>query len=205
VDSRFKLLAAEFRDQVNNLKGKILRPESKKTYNDGVIENQHRHEIQRREISTASERPIQFQNVKSSCTFFYPDHPDANGKIGKNEAHKSETKSSKSTQSVCETSSSFCTFFYPDRLDADRKEGKYNPITTKDNADQNSDNKDDKKNQASNYINSNLPSSCEELNKLNHNSDGIHLVKNQETNKIQAVFCQFTSAPNKSIIVRLTI
>ena len=40
------------------------------------------------------------------------------------------------------------------------------------------------------------PSSCQELSILDHNLDGIYLVKNKETKKIQTVFCKF-SVDNK--------
>jgi len=35
------------------------------------------------------------------------------------------------------------------------------------------------------------PSSCQELSMLDHYHDGLYLVKNKETEKIQTVFCQF--------------
>jgi len=42
------------------------------------------------------------------------------------------------------------------------------------------------------------PSSCQDLSNLDYFLDGLYLVKNKQTKKIQTVFCQFT-APNKSI------
>ena len=44
-----------------------------------------------------------------------------------------------------------------------------------------------------------LPSSCQDLEKLHHSLDGLYLVKNQETKKIQTVFCQFKGS--KSMLV----
>ena len=43
------------------------------------------------------------------------------------------------------------------------------------------------------------PSSCEELTGYANsaNMDGIHLVQNKVTKKIEAVFCQFTTNPSK--------
>lgn len=58
-------------------------------------------------------------------------------------------------------------------------------------------NKDKMKNGASNYMDgrfskaSTPPSSCQELSMLDHYLDGLYLVKNEETNKIESVFCQF--------------
>ncbi len=37
------------------------------------------------------------------------------------------------------------------------------------------------------------PSSCQDLEMLNYYLDGLYLVKNQHTKKIQTVFCQFTA------------
>jgi len=87
VDSRFKLLASDFQDQINDLKGKVVKLEVSKTANVGVFE--HHHEIQKRQTNTTtSTRPFCNQprniceNSSSLCTFFYPDHPDASRKKG---------------------------------------------------------------------------------------------------------------------------
>jgi len=78
VDSRFKLLASDFQDQINDLKGVVL--EVRKTGNNGVFEGQYHHEIKKRQTSKAT-RPF-CENSGSLCTFFYPDHPDAGRKKG---------------------------------------------------------------------------------------------------------------------------
>jgi len=44
-----------------------------------------------------------------------------------------------------------------------------------------------------------LPSSCQDLEKLHHSLDGLYLVKNQETKKIQTVFCQFEGSKSKFV------
>jgi len=43
------------------------------------------------------------------------------------------------------------------------------------------------------------PSSCQELSMLDYYLDGLYLVKNKQTKKIESVFCQF-SAENKGRI-----
>ena len=48
------------------------------------------------------------------------------------------------------------------------------------------------------------PSSCQELAILDHNLDGLYLVKNKETKKIQTIFCKF-SDENKGRILFIFI
>lgn len=38
------------------------------------------------------------------------------------------------------------------------------------------------------------PSSCRELSQMGHSLDGVYLVQNQDTKKIQTVFCEFATA-----------
>jgi len=79
VDSRFKLLAADFQNQINDLKGKVTL-EVGKTANAGFFE--HHHEINKRQTyASKSARPF-CESSSSLCTFFYPDHPDAGRKKG---------------------------------------------------------------------------------------------------------------------------
>jgi len=80
VDSRFKLLAADFQDQINDLKGKFVVLEVSKNPNKGVFEGHYQHEIKKRHTSKST-RPF-CENSTSLCTFFYPDHPDAGRKKG---------------------------------------------------------------------------------------------------------------------------
>lgn len=46
------------------------------------------------------------------------------------------------------------------------------------------------------------PSSCQELSMLDYYLDGLYLVKNKQTKKIESVFCQF-SADNQGRIIKL--
>ena len=80
VDSRFKLLAADFWDQLDGLKGKVVRHEETKTTN-GLFETQNHHEVHKRQtnVSKYTPRPV-CENSSSLCTFFYHDHPDASGR-----------------------------------------------------------------------------------------------------------------------------
>ena len=80
VDSRFKLLAADFQDQINDLKGKVAIPEVSKTANVGLFE--HHHEINKRQTNIVKPNRPYCENSSSLCTFFYPDHPDAGRKKG---------------------------------------------------------------------------------------------------------------------------
>ncbi len=63
--------------------------------------------------------------MNSSCTFFYPDYPDAglekrkNDTIkllnaGKKETDKQEKNKSKSIKPICDHSTPFCTYIHPD-------------------------------------------------------------------------------------------
>lgn len=44
-----------------------------------------------------------------------------------------------------------------------------------------------------------LPTSCDELRKSGHFANGVYLVMNEETKKIDAVFCQFLGAKQSTI------
>lgn len=44
------------------------------------------------------------------------------------------------------------------------------------------------------------PSSCEELARVGYNLDGLYLVSNQESQKIETVFCEFLPANISKII-----
>ena len=41
------------------------------------------------------------------------------------------------------------------------------------------------------------PSSCRQLSTIGHNLDGIYLVANPDTNKIETVYCDFGSSTRK--------
>jgi len=50
-----------------------------------------------------------------------------------------------------------------------------------------------------------LPTTCEGLRKSGHFANGVYLVMNEETNKIEAVFCQFLGAKQSKIIEKIYI
>ncbi len=120
---------------------------TKTAFNIGFMENQHQHEIQKRQ--TNSKRPF------------------------------------------CEYSGSLCTFFYPDHPDAGPKKGSYSPTTSNEMLQDPSKVKG-------------APSSCEDLQLLGHQLNGLYLIKTSEPNqgtKIETVFCDFQSPTAPSGIV----
>lgn len=81
VDSRFKLLAADFQDQIDDLKGQVVTLRGSKTIDLGVMtSSQHGHDIQKRQANPSKPRRPICENSSSFCTFFHPDHPDADRK-----------------------------------------------------------------------------------------------------------------------------
>jgi len=42
-----------------------------------------------------------------------------------------------------------------------------------------------------------VPSSCRELSLIGHSLDGLYLVQNQDTNKIETVYCDFGTLSNE--------
>lgn len=73
VDSRFKLLAVDFQDQIDDLKGKVGRLEASKT----IADDRHHHGIQKRQTNSSNSIRKVCENSSSFCTYFHPDHPDA--------------------------------------------------------------------------------------------------------------------------------
>jgi len=295
VDSRFKLLASDFQNQIDYLKGEVFK--ENKAANKGVFESQHRHKIKKRQTKTSPLTPnilkSQFNRMNSSCTYLYPDYPDAGHEQIKNITI--EKMKAKLIKPLCEHSTPICTFIHPDHPLAGRVNGskttKETNYQTKDdptdanktptnlsweeiellkiqnkeqskridqleqkqageknidkvldqtteemaglktqNRDQSNridqleqklanlqntppaspsvtrgNNKDKMKNWDTNYLGGQvsealtLPSSCQDLAMLDYYLDGLYLVKNQETKKIQTVFCKF-SADNKGRI-----
>jgi len=47
------------------------------------------------------------------------------------------------------------------------------------------------------------PSSCRQLSTIGHYLDGIYLVANQDTNKIETVYCDFESTTRKNIFINI--
>ena len=45
------------------------------------------------------------------------------------------------------------------------------------------------------------PSSCRQLSTIGHYLDGIYLVANPDTNKIETVYCDFESSTRKNIFI----
>ena len=80
VDSRFKLLAADFQDQLDDLKGQVATLKGSKTISSVAMTPQHHHEIQKRQTNPSKPRQPVCENSSSFCTFFHPDHPDAGHK-----------------------------------------------------------------------------------------------------------------------------
>ena len=144
VDSRFKLLAANFQEQIDYLKGKFVK--QSKTVNKEVFESQHGHLIKKRKTKPSyqpppTKPPRKFANMNSSCTFFYADYPDAGHdksknatfeimKAGKEVIKKQENNRSKSIKPICENSTPLCTFFHPDNNRAGRVNGRNTTTVT---------------------------------------------------------------------------
>jgi len=64
VDSRFKLLAADFQDQIDDLKSKVVTLESSKTNSkDDVL-----HAIKKRQTHEMVQEPGKVKGIPSSCT-----------------------------------------------------------------------------------------------------------------------------------------
>ena len=134
VDSRFKLLVANFQKQIDYLKGKFVK--QSKTVNKEVFESQDVHVIKKRKTKPSPTKPPRkFANMNSSCTFFYADYPDAGHgksknatfeilKAGKEVIKKQENNRSKSIKPICENSTPLCTFFHPDNNRAGRVNSK---------------------------------------------------------------------------------
>jgi len=102
------------------------------------------------------------------------------------EIDKRQANTSKSTRLTCQESSSLCTFFYPDHPDAGRKRGNYSSTVTNEML------QDPIKVKG-------VPSSCKDLQLIGHRLNGLYLIKtsNQDqTKKIQTVFCNFTAPLN---------
>ena len=247
-------------DQIDYLKGKFVKEIRTRKIN-------RKREIKKRQTKTpALKLQRKFENINSSCTFFYPDYPDAGleksknvtiemPKAGKEVVKKQENNKSKSMKPICEHSTPFCTYTHPDHRGVGSKIGNNNttipnnqttqdttevnkmPTTCKDllweemkvfkiqNRDQSNridqleqtlkilqntppasitvtrDNPKDKmKNVASKASIDgqdsqalSLPSSCKDLEMLDHYLDGLYLVKNKQTKKIQTVFCKFSA------------
>ena len=106
-----------------------MRQEDSKRTNTEEIIGHHQHEIIKRQTNNTSKpkRPIYLENINSSCTFFYADYPDDNGKKGDYSSTGINKTTTKSKQHLCENSNSFCTFFHPDRPDAGLKKFNYGP------------------------------------------------------------------------------
>ncbi len=49
------------------------------------------------------------------------------------------------------------------------------------------------------------PSSCRQLSTIGHYLDGIYLIANQETNKIETVYCDFGSSTRKMNVLTLLV
>lgn len=128
VDTRFNLLAKDFKDQIDDLKGKVIKREDIKSI--GIIDEHEQHKIKKRQTNESKQKR-RMENINSPCIFYYPDHPDAGREkenYSQNIINKEPNNASKLTRPICETSSSFCTYLYPDHLDAGRKKGNYTPI-----------------------------------------------------------------------------
>jgi len=82
VDSRFKLLATDFKDEISDLKGKVVVLEESQARNKGSYEGMDQHEIRKRQSNSSKSTRQICENSGSLCTFFYPDHPDAGRKRG---------------------------------------------------------------------------------------------------------------------------
>ena len=127
IDSRFKLLAADFQNQIDFLKGKFAK--KTKTANIGVFESHHRHEIEKRQTKTSPLNPNKYGNKNSSCTFFYPDYPDAGLEKPRNitfeivKDGKKVIKKQENKRPICENSTPFCTYIHPDNQDVGRING----------------------------------------------------------------------------------
>lgn len=78
VDSRVKLLANNFQEQLEDLKG---RTEVNDSSNKGV-EGKRKHGIKKREAKTVKPKKPVCESSASLCTFFFPDHPDTGRKKG---------------------------------------------------------------------------------------------------------------------------
>ena len=127
VDSRFKILAKDFQHEIEALiKDKVIMRLTKASNMRGIIGKYH-HDVHKRQTNNTSKpiRPIYLENINSSCTFFYADHPDDNGKRGNYSSTGINRITSKPIQRICANSSSFCTFFHPDHPDADLRKGSY--------------------------------------------------------------------------------
>jgi len=146
------------------------------------------------------------------CTFNYPDHIRAGGINGKNSTNVTNNQTPTNSTEVNKTATAF-----KDLLWEDMKELKINNSDQSKRIDhleqklamlQNTsptsssltrgNNKEKTKNGASNNNGqvvkaSTPPSSCEELAMLDYYLDGLYLVKNKQTKKIQAVFCKFSA------------
>jgi hypothetical protein len=104
-----------------------MRQEDSKRTNTEEIIGHHQHEINKRQTNNTSKpkRPIYLENINSSCTFFYADYPDDNGKRSNYSSTGIKKNTIKSKQHLCENSNSFCTFFHPDRSDVGLKKVNY--------------------------------------------------------------------------------
>ena len=95
IDSRFKILTSDLRDDVDELKGKVNRLEiTRNTNNEDATKthNSYHHSIEKRANNASSKRES-CQSASLFCTFYYPDHPDSNRKIkGKYSATVNELK-----------------------------------------------------------------------------------------------------------------
>jgi len=104
----------------------------------------------------------------------------------------------KSSPPACSTSSSFCTYYYPDHPDSIPKKGSLGPMVS---------NKELLKNDIQSYQVKGMPTSCNDLQKLGHPSNGFYSIKkvkpdNQGT-KLETVFCDFKSPKDSNGIFNL--
>ena len=134
VDSRFKILAKDFQHEIEALiKDKvIMRLKDTKATNMRGIFGKYPHDVHKRQTNNTSKpiRPIYLENINSSCTFFYADHPDDNGKRGNYSSTGINRITSKPIKRICANSSSFCAFFHPDHPDAGLRKGSYGSHVT---------------------------------------------------------------------------
>jgi len=150
--------------------------------------------------------PVPCPTSSSFCTYYYPDHLNANLKKGdfnpatvqlrarvdQNEINHPPTKSKREAKKPsppsCSTSRSFCTYYYPDHPDASLNNGSLSQTVT--------NNAMLLQNDPRNQIKG-MPTSCKDLQKLGHSSNGFYSIKkvrpNNQGTKLETVYCDFKS------------
>ena len=201
VDSRFIHLAADFQDQLDELKIKVKKLETKKGDNIEINTPSYHHALQKRQAIVSKKPNAVCLSSSSICTSYFPDHPDANN---------DKRKFGLLVKNISSSFRSLCTLYFPDHPDAYAKKDNSSVLLLVPNElTKSTDGKTiggmqtppEDSSETKGAVIKGMPTSCTDLKLLGHKLNGIYSVKTQQTNqttKMETVYCDFQSSSDSN-------